>query len=370
MTAFELHLEIDQKLQEQGSFMRDRIFPEAKDLALNEAQLEILKNYTEFRLGDREAKLKAIEPLLVKNLTLPLATPTTSDSYYEPNAKFITFPPDFFYGVNYRAEVVVNTLNCDSRPTIPTTAQTTYIYKIYFPVTNLTTGPYYNGFKIDKTGSPVNLYTLPTALTNRIYSTDEKYIIVDNILDQLNTPGAITSAYWEYYNGTRYANTIIITSTVSLGTVVATIYQENGSTIDATSIATITSNSLNLANRAVIDSTEGVIKTFPALKLVEPAAVYKAQLNKFTRSKPTEPQGARSSTFFWVYEGQSFIVTAVGLDYIRKPRKISLVLSQTSELDPSVHAEIVDRAVEILKMNIQDPSVQGSFQYNQETTRQ
>jgi hypothetical protein len=265
---------------------------------------------------------------------------------------------------------VVNTLDCDARPTIPTIGQTTYIYRIIFPTTNLSTGPYYTNFRIEKSIAPLSVYTMPTALNNQIYSTDEKYLIVDNILESINLPGSTTKAYWEYYNGVRYQNTLIITSPTALGTVTATIYQSNGSTIDATSISSQTTSTINIANRAIIDSTPGTAKSFPALKLVEPAAVYKAQLNKFTRPKPTEPQGARSSTFFWVYEGQSFIVTAVGLDYIRKPRKISLVLSQTSELDPSVHAEIVDRAVEILKMNIQDPSVQGSFQYNQETTRQ
>lgn len=368
MTVFELHLEIDQKLQEQGSFQTDRIFPEAIDLALNEAMQELIKDYSEISFGDREKKLKAIEPLMVKNLLLPTIPSLITDTTYEPDAGYLYLPPDFLYGINYRGESVLNTLDCEERPTLQTTTQTEYVATVAFPTTNLTVGPYYNNFRIDRTG-PTAVYIAWPGLFDRIMSTDQKYEIVQSVLDTINVPRATGRIYWEYYKDTYARNSFIIVSNTNLATFTISIFNADGTTPDATSAGTQSGTTQTIYNRVPLSSQEGIEITYPELKFLEPDAIYKARRNNFTRSRSNSPHTARSGNYLWIYNGENFIVTAVLLDYIRKPRTISLALNQTCELDPTVHSEVVERAIEILKLNIQDPSAQADIQYNRVTTR-
>jgi hypothetical protein len=66
--------------------------------------------------------------------------------------------------------------------------------------------------------------------------------------------------------------------------------------------------------------------------------------------------------YFTVYRDKSFIVTKLMVDYIRKPRTISLSLDQTCELADNTHPKLIDLAVELLRLDTKDNSYPASVQ--------
>ncbi len=370
MTVVEMHIELDQKLQELFSFKNARILPEAKDLALRQAEEQIIKQNIDVRFEDRETKLKNISALIEKNRAIPTVIPSVNDSHYEPNAVCTSLPADFLYGVNYRGEVISSKIDCEEAPELGTTTRSLYTTIVGFPTSNLVTGPFYTGFVIRKNG-PSTLYSLPSAYTGRFYSKDQKYEIIQHVLETFNVPGSTRVVYWERYKDTFAANSFIFISTVADTSITITIYNSNGITVDNTITGTTVISSETVYNRNLIPEldTDETNISYPSLKVMEGDLIYKARLNSFTKTKEREPHAALTTFNLYVYELESFIVTRVSLDYIRKPKQISLVLNQSSELDGSIHREIVDRAVELLKKNIQDPTLQTEVQYNDLKTR-
>lgn len=367
MTVFELHLAIEQKLQEQGSFRRDRIFPEAIDFALVEAEKQLIADYTEKNFADWEKRQRALLPLMVNGYTKPTdeAVSGLGSTIY----RSVDVPADLFYIVSGEAEVTTSKTDCDVAPTdLALSIQPKYRTVVSFPISNLGSGPFYTGFKIVKSTN-VTLYTTPAAFASRFMEKEQRYEIINEVLDYFNTPNSQTQVYWEYYAGVYYPGSFIFISSVPLTSLTITIYQSNGVTVDATSSGTEVSMAKNVINRTALGQNTTVIRTVKPLKQLEMSLKSKVQINSFTKTKKTEPQFFRNQDSITIIEDISFIVTGVTLNYIRKPKVISLLLNKTSELDPSVHNELVSRAVEILKMNIQDQSISGDIQYNRVTTR-
>lgn len=369
MTVFELHLEVEQKLQELFSSKHDRILPDAIDLALRQAEEQYIKQNIDVRFEDRETKLKNIKAILEKNVQSDVYIPQIADTHYETNSVFTTFPANFLYGINYRAEVATNKVNCDIAPVIDTLTSNEFVTVLPFPTTTLTIAPYYTGFKIRNAASTI-IYTTPIAFANRFVVTDQKYEIISNVLDTINYSGAVLQVYWEEYKSLHKPGCFIFVNITNDVSMTATIYQPDGTTPDATSTASTTITERIIYNRTTLQNLPNTTILTRPLKLIEGDFHYKSQnLNSFTKTKSREPHAIASDDFVHIYTDESFIVTRATFDYIRKPRQISLVLNQTSELDSSIHRELVDRAVELLKKNIQDPTLQSDVQYNELRTR-
>jgi hypothetical protein len=369
MTVFEMHLEVEQKLQEQASYQRDRILPDAIDLALRQAEEQLIKENVDIRFADRETKLKNIQPLLEKNRVKSIFIPQVADADYESDAVFTELPADMLYLLNARVEVITST-NCDANPSLGTTSYTEYITTVSFPNSSLGSAPYYTGFKLTRSG-PTVFYTSPTAFANRFQDKNQKYEIISNVLDTINRPGSTLRAYWEHYNGTYAAQSFIFVNTTNDTTITLNTYASDGTTPDITTSGNSVARIRTTYNRSLIAGlTNSVVNTNVPVKEVETDLIYKMQkLNSFTKSKSYEPLAAKSANNLYVYLNEGFIVTNMLLDYIRKPRQISLILNQSCELDPSLHREVTDRAVEILKKNTQDPTLQVDAQYNNLRTR-
>jgi hypothetical protein len=350
MTAFELHLEIDQKLQEQGSYRKDRIFAEAKDLALNQAQDQIFEQIVDDIIGKKQIRLKHIQPLMEKAKEL---IPIQNYSGALQRSAPCAIPPYIHFISNVQGEVATNRL-CNDLVS-PTVSYSLYSATLTFPEGG--SSPYYNNFQIVNAAATV-IYSAPAAFTGRFTSTDQKYEIIQDIIDTLNVP---SGSRWVVVDNNR----ITIYSTVND---VSYTMSHAGGTTGAVAVTNLAYTKPDVATYTA--NTEITLSPV-SFRHIEPdhTLVQKLYLNRFTGPKKNEPFYSISKDFLWVYYAEDSIVTNVYIDYIRKPKKISLLLNRTSELDPSVHEQIVDRAVEILKKNIQDPSLPGDVQHNEITTR-
>jgi hypothetical protein len=352
MTVFELHIEVEQKLQEQGSYQHDRIFPEAIDLALNQAQTEILEGIVSEEIAGTHVRLRHILPLIERNQSLIGIINLATESY-----SILTHIPEY----------VRHVLNCrGQRVTSPTCATITPVttpgirfITASIPLSEPTgDAPYYNNFVIEKEDETA-IYTAPAAFTDRFQETGQKYELMQDIIDTLNVPGSAYTAEWD-------GDYLTIYSTVNPVTLM--IDYDN-----KTATAATTTVNLNDAVHNMVSYTANTalqIDYVPARFVENDHTLYqKIALNKYTAPKKNEPFYTLAGDLLYIFYHKDSIVTNVQIDYIRKPKRISLILNRTSELDPSVHPQVVNRAVEILKQNIQDPSVQGDVQLNQLNTR-
>jgi len=80
--------------------------------------------------------------------------------------------------------------------------------------------------------------------------------------------------------------------------------------------------------------------------------------SSFFKTAYYSPLSELEGNLLWIYRDNSFIVSAVGISYIRKPQPISLSLNTDCELSEGVHRLICDQAVEYMQARIKD--IQGA----------
>lgn len=381
MVVFDMHLLVNQRLQEVASFKRDKLFPEEIDLALNQAVERFIKRNVDVDFQERESKLANISKLMQKNRNLDVIIKAPSDADYEAYSSPAELPADYLYLINHRAEVLYNTVEpCHIAPTLGTSTVTRWISLLQFPDSTLVTGPFYTYFSIDRNGT--NIYfsydtiiggkVSPSGIKN--FSTKKaKAFIISNILETLNRPENTYQVFYEYFEGVRYNNQFIFVDTANPTSYTAKTYSQSDLVNpENTTSASPTTSTYSIYNRGLLTPTYLTGKkliTVPCSLKEADVAYSTLSLNAFTKTKRNNPSTSLSGSFLYFYNDESFIITKGVIDYIRKPRQISLALNQSCELDSSTHREVVDLAVEILKLDIKDPSYEAMVQNTEIRTK-
>lgn len=368
MTVFEMHLNFNQRLQEVASYKRDKIFSEEIDLSLNQAVERFVKRNMDINFEDRQSKLSNIRSLLEKNRSIPTTIKQTTDTDYEPFASTIDLPADYFYLINHRAEVLTSTIEpCNVAPTLGTSTSTRYTTLLTFPDTSRSTPPYYTGLSISR--NSVVIYSGVISFNSK----NSKNFIISNILESLNRPENTYQIFWEYYAGRRYANKFVITDSSNPVVYDAKTYNAGDLvTPEASTTANPSTSTYTTYDRTLLTPAYLIGKKLdivPCYLMESDTSYARLKLNSFTKTKPNNPCTAESGDLIYFYFDESFIITKSVIDYVRKPRQISLALNQSCELDPSTHREIVDLAVEIFKLDIRDPSYKEMLQNTEIRTK-
>jgi hypothetical protein len=106
-----------------------------------------------------------------------------------------------------------------------------------------------------------------------------------------------------------------------------------------------------------VPTVESPIVKVPA-RVVETEQVHEMMRSPFHRSTHKSPLATIYEDQVRVFQGQRFLVIGIEADYIRQPRKLSLVLEQSSLLSPHTHLEIVKMAVNSILESLQSQRVQ------------
>jgi hypothetical protein len=75
---------------------------------------------------------------------------------------------------------------------------------------------------------------------------------------------------------------------------------------------------------------------------------------EYIKSSHYSPISELSNGLLYIYNDDSFIVSSVGISYVRKPQPISLYLNTDCELPEEFHRTIVDLAIEYAKQTLQN----------------
>lgn len=357
MQVAAMHLEVLQRLQEVGSYKRDKFRPDELDIALNKSMYRLLEEGIEEEFQGTQITLSHVSSLTYKNKISEVIQPATVDALYEeniPNA-YSVIPSDLYWVINGRAEVLTDPLNCDTAPTLAKTNYSEYVAVVLFPA--LGNSPYFVNTSV--TSSTLgDMYTSPAAIAVGFNNVLSKYVVVNNILDTLYRKYPTVQVYWERYRDKYYQNSFIFVGTSDIGTITITSNAQVSSTVR-------TINSYQIYNRALISALSSKTVTVPPVKINREDLLYPSLQNSFYKTIARRPIVDQTFDYFIIYSEQSFIVTRFYYDYIRKPRQISLVLRQDCELSPTIHPKVIDLAVEILKLDTKDQSYPATVQDTQ-----
>jgi hypothetical protein len=365
MTPLEMHISVNQRLQKIGLFVNDSYLEEEVDLGLNKGQDRFIKELVSNRFQDKELRAAFIKSLLEKNKVITLFKDDV-----DPNSLYGVMPPDFTYLVNDRSFTLKGALHpyCDNLGTIPTTTINESVAVLPYPVDTGATPFYVNTVITDISvagpGSPVTLYTAAAPL-NTFTSEEEKYVLINHIIETINAGTSGIKVYWERYRNTYYKQSFIFVADASkvrngIGDKI-TFTNADGPT-DGAYVTT----SYDVLDFTTLKATLGtyVEKQVPNRNL-ESEELYDNLANVYFKTKAVEPISNQAGDYLYIFYDESFIVTKLVIDYIRKPRIISLSLNQSCELPEIAHETIVDYTVEMMKLDIQDPTYQQNVADNE-----
>jgi hypothetical protein len=360
-TVRELHIEVNQRLQEVASHKKDKYYPEEIDLALNKAQFRLLEKGVANRFEGDEVNLSHVSALISKNRISEVIIPTTADINYEDNNKsvYTMTPPDLFWLINGRAEIVTDPINCETAPNLATQSVLESVAVLPFPSGGAS--PYFQNFSISSS-TYGTLYSAPAELASGILSSTSYFTIVSNVLDVLYKQPVI-KCYWERYRNSYYRNSFVIVAPSSLG--IVTLSSSAG-----TAAIPATNTSYTGFNRAAIANlTNKGVKLVPTKTTQEDMLYQSLRQNAYYDTGKDEVLLDQIFDYFILYRKESFIVTRFTYDYIRKPRTISLALNQSCELATSTHPKLVDLTVEILRLDTKDQAYIQTVQDTQLRTK-
>lgn len=354
-SVFELHLSVNQRLQEVASHKRSKYYPEEIDMALNKAMFRLLERGVQTRFQDTQIDLGIVSALIQKNRILELIKPGITDPLYEPNiiSGYSIIPNDLYWAINHRVEQISNPLNCEVAPTLATASYLEYVAVVKYPTSLPNT--YYPALALTST-TQGTLYSAPTELAAGVSTDQGKYVLTTNLLEHFYR-NTVVRVYWERYRDTYTRNSFIVVSSNPLGTV-----SLSSPGLVTTSVVS-EQKTYNIYNRAGVVPSTSLEINVNAARVEKSDVLYDSlKNNRYYAPSPKEAVINQTLDYFIVYGEESSLITRMYTDYIRKPRTISLSLSQTCELADTAHNKLVDLAVEILRLDTKDPAYPSTVQ--------
>lgn len=358
MDVLQMHIEVKQRLQKVGINSNDFFFGEEIDLALNKAMIRKVKGILDKHFEDTELPLSYLSNLIKKNKSLQVYVPQSPDTNYEDGMVYAVYPHDVLLLVNDRSTTLYDPCGNITNKQYENSLEYTAV--VPFPVTTLGTGPYYSRVRVTLNG--VSIYDIDSKITG-VNNSKYTFPIINDILETVNRNATKYELYWETYRDTYYPNCFIFVSRdSSFNTQVVKIelYAADKLAVESSESDAITGSTYRAYSSAW--DVSGLTSKVVPNKKKQSEKIYDHLNNPFYKAKHNEPLSAEAANLLYIYEGKNFIVSKVQIDYVRKPRQISLSLNQSCELSSEVHDEVVDLAVELLKLDIQDPTHRANVQ--------
>lgn len=340
LTALECHIEVNQGFQKVASNIYDYFQPEEIDWVLNKNVDRFIEKCIKRKPNGafeiNQVFADDIQALIKKNVNLTVFRSNAREAYG-------VLPRDYKYLINDRSIIVSD---CTTGFNTTTTNRSEFVGVLNFPDSNRIATPYYASFIITINGV-VEFNVANYKISTGLNSVNEKFVLIHLVLEELTKKGY--KIYWERYRDLYEANSFIIVSdTVTTGSLL---------------VDTVTTT---------LVSTETVYQTFMAgsesevpNRLTNSAALYNVlDTNVYYKTIPRSPVSNLADDRLFIFYSERFIVNTLVIDYIRKPRKISLILDQSSELSEDALRKVCDLSVEYLKNIIESPAYQLKLQDN------
>lgn len=344
MYVKEMHIEVNQSTQKIAANRTRKLLADEVDWLLNKNQGRFVQSrMTPKKDGSGGFEIKqfdmdAIRALVVRGYETP--------AYVADPRSYMSLLPGN-YGYLISDESIIKLVPSDDTGPVPPQAATVTRNLLLIPVLKslLPAGPWYNQVQVFLNNGlvfDIQQYTQSrnTGFTG-FNSIDQVYEVSGCILKELATQR--WNVYWERYGSLHVPKTLIIETgpTAMTGSIV----------IDGTVTAGTQRTYSFLTNDYPQQPTQD-----QANRLTASHVVQNLREVAFYRTQPESPISELSGNQLYVYASKCFIVTNTRLSYVRKPRRISLLLGQDCELAPEYHQLVCDLTVEYIKAMIADPN--------------
>lgn len=369
MVVLEQHIEIQQALQKLDSARFSNITSDEIDWWLNKA----VERYVKDRVKPRptgvgydiiEKNSSDIHTILSSNVEPPTYVDIAKQESY------IMLPPDYWFLINDRSYVKSD---CNAtQATIQATSsliERTHRLKLqnsagsypYYTAYDVYSGAYL-GFSLAKyyTGGYVQIVDRNLFLNTMMEDLNSTPRNYDTALSTGVTLKKYRYCYYERFRNLYYPDSLIFVEyPVSTGT----ITQTPAINSVADSISYTEPNSTRI-NTTYAQSSANITAIEIPNRLIRKEDAYELKRLPYYKSNPDSPISILSEQQLTVFFSESFIISQIAIDYIRKPQTISLTLNRSCDLPGHTHREICDLATEMIMLGIQHPSYQAMKQDN------
>ena len=318
-TIKELHIEIEQRIQQITSNRYGSMPPQFYDMMLNRTAIKYIQsksnrktNYKGEGLEDSMKRVEDFQSLKRETAWLPVLTKdddTSRGFVLLPSnyLKFISSTSYYKYTKN-----ITKTLGSND----------TNFKNVYYKVYNLNSSTKINGINMPDWKSKFDSdVELPKYLVEYFY--DE----LNSITDSTKSPDIKFDVYWEHFNDRYYANSIIVTS---------------NSNFDGNSAVNYTDKYFKITADSYSEND-----------LIASENIRAALNNPYSKkNRHLNPITELINDKLYVYQGQDFCVGEIKITYIKKPRLFSYDLDQMSDM--TITPEFVDMVVSDILLILKD----------------
>lgn len=335
-----MHIEVRQALQQVAANKTFKYLPEELDLILNKMQARLIQMQLTQKTDERGKPTGGFEiSQLGADIIRPLIVTSLDLVPYIQDARMYKcyLPYDYSYLLS---DWSYTKLTCAGDPVPTITPDTLYLTRLRQDLSILTAGPYYvTSFKTILGGTKIEI-PLDLMADNAWLGTVKK----EQIYELVQFIAQRGGWYWERFGGNNWPGYYInvgLTSASQSGAMAiidgATFQNVITSTVPVTSHRTLKDISKYYDNRLVAsDNISGLNST------------------EFYKSSYYSPISELSAGILYIYRDDNFIVSSVGISYIKKATPISLSLNTKSDIPEEFHYQICDLAVEFIKGTLEN----------------
>ena len=326
-TIKELHIEIEQRLQQITSNRFGSMPPQFYDMMLNRTAIKYIQsksnrktNYKGEGLEDSMKRVEDFQSLKRETIWMPVIK-DSNDS----ERGFVLLPSNYLKFITSTSKVQL-----DTKKVVDESEKDfkNVFYKVY-PLTTIND---------DKT---INNTTICGVDISHLFNSFDinvelpKYA-VEAIYKQLNKEDKHFDVYWEYFNDRYYPNSIIVTSDHIFAT-----KEEDGKQVNDVEVYT---------NQCFASSTSG---TCAENDLIASENI-RSTLNDFygNRNRHKNPITELVNDKLYVYIGNKFYVSEIKITYLKTPDLFSSELNQMSDM--TITPEFVDMVVSDILLILKD----------------
>lgn len=316
-----MHIGIDLILQKVNSNIISSLEPEEKDWVLNEEMYRFIKQRTEPKSNDKrlgfERNQKRYDDIK------PLLQPATLSCYTRDTESVFSFlPSDYIFLVNDRS--LTKDLCGNAYSTVGTTAVNKHI--LCLPILDD------ENLYVDTIISINDVELFSTAnypqFEDGLSAVDAKFQLIPFIIEALRKAGY--ECKYEYFHSIQCLGGIVVVGDVALE---ADVYYGDTHYIYQSTTQSYTKINSNISGLKEYEN-----------RLSRTQDIHTIRTYSFSKSVFDSPISGLEQGKIYAYHEQKFIIAGINIEYIRKPKQISLPLNQGCELDEPAQKEIVENS--------------------------
>lgn len=334
MNVQEMHIEINQSLQQVAANSTRKYYSEEIDWVINKVQHRFVQNSLKpIQVDGKLTNKFTIDQLKVDALRHLIKVKEISTTVGLLDTVEAILPCDYMYLLSDASEV----FRLCNEP-LTTESVTTTLKLLKLSQTSKSTPLYYVSSSLSLNGTTLTIpasLDIPNKYTG--YQTKEDVMFLRNwYLDKLRADGI--EVYWERYGNLYKQGTFIF-----IGTATSSLIHDG---------ITVTQETTKVINNT--RPTNGTVGIVVDNRLVNSDQITTLMNTPFYKTSVESPISELKSNVLSIHCDSNLTVKRVYITYIRLPQTVSLTLGTDCEITEQFHQTICDLAVEYIMSRIKD----------------